>query len=64
MDLLRPVAQETVSQATTPERSGRGQFVHKVLGAGKYLHSSLLLDKILLLITKNRYLKLLILVLF
>lgn len=33
-------------------------------GAGKYLHSSLLLDKILLLITKNRYLKLLILVLF
>lgn len=64
MDLLRPAAQETVSQATAPERSGRGQFVHEVLEAGKYLHSSLLLDKRLLLIMKNRYLKLLILVLF
>lgn len=63
MDLLRTV-RGTVSQGTAPERSGRGQFVHEVLGAGKYLHSSLLLGKRLLLITKNRYLKLLILVAF
>lgn len=63
MDLQRTV-RGTVSQGTAPERSGRGQFVHEVLGAGKYLHSSLLLGKRLLLITKNRYLKLLILVVF
>ena len=55
MDLQRTV-RGTVSQGTAPERSGRGQFVHEVLGAGKYLHSSLLLGKRLLLITKNSYL--------
>lgn len=50
MDLLWTAAQETASQGTAPERSGRGQFVHEVLGTGKYLHSILLLDKRLLLI--------------